>query len=86
MLAIRTAVKLANHNLLEPHMGERIEQVRATVLKVTHKTSAKTPRPRETETHQISLDADSYEMRVDTGASHCISYDRRDFVGKITPS
>ena len=25
-------------------------------------------------------------MRVDTGASHCISYDMQDFVGKVTPT
>ena len=32
------------------------------------------------------MDADSYEMRIDTGASHCISYDIQDFVGKVSPT
>ena len=30
------------------------------------------------------MDSDSYEMRIDTGASHCISYDRDDFTGRLT--
>ena len=31
------------------------------------------------------MDTDSYEMRVDTGASYCISYDREDFSGTLSP-
>ena len=29
------------------------------------------------------MDADAREMRLDPGATHCISYDCKDFVGKL---
>ena len=29
------------------------------------------------------MDADAREMRLDPGATHCISYDRKDFVGGL---
>ena len=32
---------------------------------------------------QLPMDADAREMRLDPGATHCISYDCKDFVGKL---
>ena len=55
-------------------------------LMMTHRQGTSASKDRETETYQTPMDADSYEMRIDTGASHCISHDRRDFVGKLTPT
>ena len=68
------------------HERELRDHLYVTTMMATHETKTNSSRRRETETNQISLDTDSCEMRVDTGASHCISYERCDFVGKLTPT
>ena len=66
--------------------GEHAPRVYATVMMVSRVRSTGAVRPKETETSLITVDSDSYEMRVDTGASHCISFDIKDFVGRVTPT
>ena len=71
------------HNRLEE---EGQDHGPVTAMMMTHKANQSTPKRGTAETDQVALDTDSYEMRIDTGASHCISYDKGDFVGKLTPT
>ena len=65
---------------------EEATQVSACAMMMAHNRGARPVKPKLAETNQITVDADSYEMRVDTGASHCISHDIQDFIGKVTPT
>ena len=67
-------------------LGTHVPQIHAEALMMAHAVSNGSKKPKETETNQITVDTDSFEMRIDTGASHCISYDKQDFVGRLTPT
>ena len=60
------------------------DEVHVEALMAKRETNIPRKTDRVSETTQIAMDSDSYEMRIDTGASHCISYDRQDFVGRMT--
>ena len=60
------------------------DEVNVQALMAKRETSTPRKTDRVSETTQIAMDSDSYEMRIDTGASHCISYNRQDFVGRMT--
>ena len=88
--AIHIAIKRTLQNMLKDHniklAEEHAPRVHAVAMMMSQVMGTGTKKPKETETSLITMDSDSFEMRVDTGASHCISYDIRDFIGKVTPT
>ena len=81
-LASKTLCQALNHE----HEREQPAPIRISALMMSHRLRTSATKHRESETNQVPMDADSYEMRIDTGASHCISHDKRDFVGKLIPT
>ena len=86
VIATRLIHRVITQSVAFEREREQQGHVYVTAMMTMHGAERNESKHRESETDQISLDTDSYEMRVDTGASHCISHAKSDFVGKLTPT
>ena len=84
MTASKTAERHKHAEAAGKDSTDHPNEVHIVTLMAKRGTGPNWTDTREKETNQVTMDSDSYEMRIDTGASHCISYDRDDFTGRLT--